>query len=65
MLKIFQGVKEDLKRYHQLRSVHNRVSAVWLSLKRYYEQSGCNYGTYALGDNLGCKNYTNLCKINK
>tara|TARA_B110000459_G_C16512105_1_gene448401 strand:- start:334 stop:906 length:573 start_codon:yes stop_codon:yes gene_type:complete len=46
MLKIFQGVKEDLKRYQQIRSVHNRVSEVWLSLKRYYEQSGCNYGTY-------------------
>ena len=46
MLKIFQGVKEDLKRHQQLRSVHNRVSEVWLSLKRYYEQSGCNYGTY-------------------
>ena len=46
MLKIFQGVKEDLKRHQQLRSIHNRVSEVWLSLKRYYEQSGCNYGTY-------------------
>ena len=36
----------DIKKYRKLRNVHNRVSAVWLSLKRYYEQSGCNYGTY-------------------
>ena len=46
MRKIFKGVKENIKKYQQLRSVHNRVSEVWLSLKRYYEQSGCNYGTY-------------------
>ena len=46
MRKIFKGVKDNIKQYQQLRSVHNRVSEVWLSLKRYYEQSGCNYGTY-------------------
>tara|TARA_B110000116_G_scaffold223731_1_gene203036 strand:- start:200 stop:355 length:156 start_codon:yes stop_codon:yes gene_type:complete len=46
MIKIFKGVKENIKKYRQLRTVHNRVSKIWLSLKRYYEQSGCNYGTY-------------------
>ena len=46
MRKTFKGVKENIKKCRQLRSVHNRVSEVWLALKRYYEQSGCNYGTY-------------------
>ena len=46
MIKKYKEIKEDIKKYRKLRNVHNRVSAVWLALKKHYEQSGCNYGTY-------------------
>ena len=46
MIKKYKEIKEDIKKNRKLRNVHNRVSVVWLSLKRYYEQSGSNYGTY-------------------
>ncbi len=46
MIKIFQEIKDNIKKYRKLRNINNRVSEVWLSLKRDYEQSGCNYGTY-------------------
>ena len=46
MIKKYKKIIEDIKKYRKLRSVHTRVSIVWLFLKRYYEQSGRNYGTY-------------------
>ena len=46
MINKYKAIKEEIKQYRKLRNVHNRVSVVWIALKKYYEQSGCNYGTY-------------------